>query len=133
MSAFIQILPEVAILVAVIGAILFLVLAFRNPLRPQWLHWNAMPIAASLLVAAAVSGGIGIMIAGSVAAGFNAGNAILLTLAVAGGAGYAMVRGLHIGERLRRSDAGQSPFYLPAGANALTRVWRRQFGGGAGA
>ena len=133
MTSLLQILPEVAAVVVIVCAILFVVLAFRDPFRPNWLRWNWMAVAASLLVAVAVSFGFGLMISGGVAAGFGAGTMILMTIAVAGGAGFVVARGVGIGERLRRSDAGQSPFYPLAAPKALRSVWQRQFGKGVGA
>ena len=133
MRSLLQILPEMAVVVAIVCAILFIVLAFRDPFRPNWLRWNSMAVAASLLVAVAVSFGFGVLVSGSVAAGFDAGSAILLSIAVAGGAGYAIARGVGMGERLRRCDDGQSPFYPLAAPEGLKRAWQRQFGKGAGA
>lgn len=133
MLSFIQILPEAAIIVVIIGAILFTVLAFRNPQRPGWMQGDAMPIAASLAIAAIVCFGIGNMISGGIAAGFGVATAFGLTIAVCIGAAYAMVRGFRIGERLRRSDAGESPFYAVAGSDTLGRSWQRRFRGRAGA
>jgi hypothetical protein len=133
MLAFIQILPEAAVIVAIIGAILFTVLAFRNPMRPKWLRGDAIAVAASLAIAAMVCFGIGNMISGGIEAGFDVGTALVLTIVVCIVAGYAMVRGFRIGERLRRSDAGESPFYSVAGTDTLKRTWQRRFRGGAGA
>lgn len=133
MLSIIQILPEAAIVVVIIGATLITVLAFRNPLRSKWLRRDMTATAASLVIAAAACFGIGNMISGAVSAGFSAATAIVLTLAICAGAGYALMRGLHMGERLRRADAGESPFYSVAGADTLKRTWQRKFRGGAGA
>ena len=133
MLSVIQILPEAAIVVVIIGATLFMVLAFRNPLRSKWLRGDTTATAASLVIAAAACFGIGNMISGAVSAGFGAATALVITLAICAGAGYALMRGLQIGERLRRADAGESPFYRVAGADTLKRTWQRRFRGGAGA
>lgn len=133
MLSVIQILPEAAIIVVIIGAILFTVLVFRNPNRPRWLRGDAMPVAASLAIAAIVCFGIGNMISGGIEAGFDVGTAFVLTILVCVVTGYAMMRGFRIGERLRRSDAGESPFYPVAGTDTLKRSWQRRFRGGAGA
>jgi len=133
MSKLFQILPEIAVLVGVIGAILFVVLVFRDPSRPQWLRWNWVAIAASIAVAAVFTVALGVMIAASVSAGFGVGSAILLTVAIAGAAGYAMVRGFNIGARLRRCDAGQSPFSSRAADEAPKPSGQPAFKGPAGA
>jgi hypothetical protein len=132
MLKLVHILPEVAVVVAIVGAILFTGLVFRNPFRSKWLQRESMSVAAALGIAAAVCFGAGTMIAGAVAAGFGVAAAIVLTIAAFGGAGYAIVRGFHIGERLRRADAGQSPFYPQPGLETLRRLWQRQFRGRAG-
>jgi hypothetical protein len=125
MLKLVHILPEVAVVVAIVGAILFTGLVFRNPFRSKWLQRESMSVAAALGIAAAVCFGAGTMIAGAVAAGFGVAAAIVLTIAAFGGAGYAIVRGFHIGERLRRADAGQSPFYPQPGLETLRRLWQR--------
>ena len=129
MLKLVHILPEVAAVIAIVGAILFTGLAFRNPLRPKWLQRDSMSVAAALGIAAAVCFGAGYMIAGAVAAGFGVATAIGMTVAAFGGAGYAIVRGFHIGERLRRADAGQSPFYPQPGLEALRHPFRHRAGG----
>lgn len=133
MRSLIQILPEVVVLVAIIGAILLIVLAFRNPFRPKWLRRDSMSVAAALLFSAAVCFGLGNMISGSVNAGIDVATAIALTVAVFIGAAYGLARTIDMGERLRRSDAGESPFYPHPWTEGLRRVWQRQFRGGADA
>ena len=133
MSKLFQILPEIALLVGVFGAMLFVILVFRDPTRPTWLRWNWVAVAASIAIAAAFTVALGTMIAASVSAGFGVGSAILLTVAIAGAAGYAMVRGFNLGERLRRCDAGQSPFSSPAGIEVPKPAGQPPFKGPAGA
>lgn len=123
MRSVIQILPEVAVVVLIVGAILFTGLAFRNPFRSAWLRRDMMSVAAALAISGAVCFGTGYMVSGAIAAGFDVGTALALTLAVFIVAGYAIVRFFDIGERLRRADAGQSPFYPHAGLEALRRLW----------
>ena len=122
MPSIFQILPEMAVIAAVVGAIALTGLAFRNPFRPTWLRSDWTSTVASLAIAAAVCFASGYMIAGSVVAGFGVATAIVLMLAVYAVAGYAVVRGFEMGERLRRSDAGQSPFYPHPGIEAVRRA-----------
>lgn len=118
----IQILPEVAVVVAIVGAILFTGLVFRNPFRPSWLRRDVTSIAAALAISGAVCFGAGYMIAGTIAAGFDVVTALVLTLAVFIGSGLAIARGFDIGGRLRLADAGLSPFH------AATRPFGRRAG-----
>lgn len=128
MSSIIQILPEVAVVVALVGTILFTGLAFRNPLRASWLHRDSASTAAALAISSAVCFGAGYMIAGSIAAGLGVATAIGLTIAAFLGSGYVMWRFFDVGERLRRADAGQSPFYPQPGLEALRHPFRRRAG-----
>ena len=126
MSSIIQILPEVAVVVAIVGAILFTGLAFRNPLRARWLQRDSASTGAALAISSAVCFGAGYMIAGSIAAGLGVAMAIGMTVAVFLGAGFAIWRVFEIGERLSSADAGQSPFYAQPGA--LRHPFRRRAG-----
>lgn len=128
MSSIIHILPEVAVVVALVGAILFTGLAFRNPLRARWLYRDSTSTAAALAISSAVCFGAGYMIAGSIAAGWSVATAIGLTVAVFLGSGFVIWRVFEIGERLRRADAGQSPLYAQPGFGALRHPFRRRAG-----
>lgn len=133
MQNLIQILPEAALLMAIVGVIQLVVLVFRNPFRPRWLTRDWAASSAGVAIATAVGFGLGAMITGGHAAGFSAGAAIGLTLAIGFGTGYAIWRGFGIRERLRRADAGQAPFYPVATPGLLGRGCRGQFGAGTGA
>jgi len=128
MSSIIHILPEAAVVVILVGAILFSGLAFRNPSRAQWLHRDSAATGAALAISAAVCFGAGYMIAGSIAAGWSVATAIVLTIAVFLGSGVVIWRVFAIGERLRRADAGQSPFYPQPGFEVLRHPFRRRAG-----
>jgi hypothetical protein len=128
MSSIIHILPEVAVIAALVGAILSTGLAFRNPLRARWLHRDSAATGAALAISAAVCFGAGFMIAGSTAAGWSVATAIGLTVAVFLGSGFVIWRVFEIGERLRRADAGQSPFYAQPWFGALRHPFRRRAG-----
>lgn len=128
MSSIIQILPEVAVVVALVGAILFTGLAFRNPLRSRWLHRDSAATGAALAISGAVCFGAGYMIAGTIAAGLGVAMAIGLTVAVFLGSGFATWRVFEIGQRLRSADAGLSPFYAQPGFEALRHPFRRRAG-----
>lgn len=122
-----QILPEMAAVVAIVAAILFTGVAYRNPFRPRWMYRDSASTAASLAISSAVCFGAGYMISGSISAGLGVATAIGLTVALFLGAGYVIWRLFDIGERLRRADAGQSPFYAIPGL-ALRHPFRRRAG-----
>jgi len=126
--SFIQILPEMAVVVAIVAAILFVGVAYRNPFRPRWMYRDSASTAAALAISSAVCFGAGYMIAGSIAAGLGVATAIGLTVVVFLGSGFAIWRVFEIGERLRRADAGQSPFYGQPGLEALRHPFRRRAG-----
>ena len=126
--SFLQILPEMAVVVAIVAAILFTGVAYRNPSRPRWMYRDSASTAASLAISAAVCFGAGYMIAGGIAAGLGVATAIGLTIAVFLGAGIVIWRLFDVGERLRRADAGQSPFYAQPGLGALRHPFRRRAG-----
>lgn len=128
MSSILQILSEVAVVAALVGAILFTGLAFRNPSRARWLHRDSAATGAALAISASVCFGAGYMIAGSIAAGWSVATAIGLTIAAFLGSGFAIWRVFEIGERLRRADAGLSPFYAQPGFGALRHPYRRRAG-----
>lgn len=132
MNTLIQILPETVLLAAIAGAIQLVTLAFRNPFRPDWLRRDWVGSAAAIAIAAAISLGLGVMVTGVLAAGFGAGAAVAFTLAIGFAAAYAIWRGFGVGERLRRADAGQSPFAGFPGAGLLARGSRTRFGKAAG-
>ena len=126
--AFIQILPEITVVVAVVAAILFIGVAYRNPFRPQWMYRDSASTAAALAISSAVCFGAGYMIAGSIAAGLGVATAIGLTVALFLGSAYVIWRVFEVGERLRRADAGQSPFYAQPAVAALRHPVRRRAG-----
>ena len=115
MSTLALLLAETAILIAVVSAIQLTVLVFRNPFRPAWLKMSGTDAVAAVAIAAGVSIATAGEIAGLIAAGVNAFAAIGITVALSVGVGVFNWRVFRCGERLRRADAGQSPFGpLPA-------------------
>ena len=124
---FLQILPEMAVVVAIVAAILFAGVAYRNPFRPRWMDRDWASTAAALAISSAVCFGAGYMIAGSISAGLGVPTAVGLTVALFLAAGYVIWRLFDVGERLRRADAGQSPFYAQPGL-ALRHPFRRRAG-----
>ena len=110
MNALTLLLAETAILIAVISAIQLTVLAFRNPLRPAWLKMAGADALAAVAIAAGISIATAGEIAGLIAAGVNAFAAIGITVALCVGVAFFNWRVFRCGDRLRRTDAGHSPF-----------------------
>jgi hypothetical protein len=104
-------LGETITLVAVVTAIVFCVLGFRNPFRPAWMKRAGIDNLAAMGIAAALAFVIGFEISGLAAAGLPAAYAMAFTIALVIGTAFAVIRLLGVGERLRRADAGESPFY----------------------
>ena len=108
-------------LAAVIAAVLvcqFVVLLFRDPHRHAILRIDATQTLAAVALVALACLAVGSLIAGLVDAGVN----VFATLGVAAAlplvTAFAGERAFRIRERLRRADAGESPFHLP-GRDAL--------------
>jgi hypothetical protein len=100
-----------AVAIAFVSFTQFIVLVFRNPLRPQWLRINALY---SPVIIAVIATGV-LVFAGLVAALAGAGLHVLAALAAALvlmiAVTVANARIFGIRERLERADAGASPFY----------------------
>lgn len=111
MKAIFAVVAETAALVTVVGVIQFLVLFFRSPHRPRWLRTELMEIVTANSFVLALTFGIAAELSGLVAGGANAFLAIALTAAIVLGSAFAIWRIFGVGERLRRADAGESPFY----------------------
>lgn len=110
MNTLFAVIADTAILVAVVSAIQLTVLAFRNPLRPDWLRMRGADNLASMAIAAALAFAMGLEITGLSAAGLNSFAAICLTVALILGVAIFNWRVFRCGERLRRADGGLSPF-----------------------
>jgi hypothetical protein len=116
MNTLLPLLAHTAVLIAVISAVQLTVLAFRNPLRPSWLKRPVADTLAAVAIAAGLSLAAAFEIASLVAAGVNAFAAIGITAALCFGVAYFNWRVFHCGDRLRRADAGHSPFGPPPAA-----------------
>jgi len=110
MMAILTAFVETAALIAVVSGIQLAVLAFRNPLRPHWLRVTGSDNFASMLIATSLAFAVGFEISGLVAAGLNPAMAMGLTVGLVFGVGIFNWRAFRCGERLRRADAGLSPF-----------------------
>lgn len=116
MTSFLAIGATTLVLILMIGAIQLTVLIFRNPFRASWLRTNGAETLASVSMVAGFSFATGFEIASLVVAGVNPFLAIAATAALCLGVATFNWRKFRCGERLRRADAGQSPFAQPAAA-----------------
>ena len=112
-NTLLPLLAHTAVLIAVVSAIQLTVLAFRNPLRPAWLKKAGADTLAAVAIAAGLSLAVAFEIAGLVAAGINAFAAVGIAAALCFGVASFNWRRFHCGDRLRRADAGHSPFAPP--------------------
>lgn len=113
MITFMTVLAELIFLFCVAIGIPVVLLAFRNERRPALLKRGSVEAIAANLIAIGIVFAIGFLINGLTGAGMNALYAILLSAVLFFGASIAVWKALDVRERLRRADAGQSPFYLP--------------------
>ena len=110
MNTFLVILAHTAVLIAVISAMQVAILAFRNPFRSGWLNKAGADTATCVVMTASLSFATAYEIAGLIAAGIHAFVAIGVTVALIFGVAIFNWRFFRFGERLRRAEAGHSPF-----------------------
>ena len=97
-------------LVAISGAVLLTALVLRNPLGPNWLRSEGVAQAAGLVLTAGVCLAIANAIAELVDANIHYSVAVILTGAVVAASNYILWKAFNIGERLKRTESGRSPF-----------------------
>ena len=110
MNTYLVILAHTAVLIAVISAMQIAILAFRNPFRSGWLKKAGADTVTCVVTTASLSFATAYEIAGLIAAGVNVFVAIGVTVALIFGVAIFNGRVFRFGERLRRADAGHSPF-----------------------
>lgn len=106
------------ILVAIVAGIQLTILIFRNKARPHWLRSRLADTTAALVISTAFAMGLGNEFAAMIATGMSPLVAIVVVPLVYAAATYAFWRLFNCRERLRRADAGQSPFRLHGVAEA---------------
>jgi hypothetical protein len=110
MQTIVSLIVELAFVAIVVSAIQLLVLIFRNPHRPQWLRYGGTEAVAVLLIVAGVTLSIATLITGLVGAIGNVFASLIIAAIIPIAVAMVNQRIFRIGERLRRSDAGVSPF-----------------------
>lgn len=96
--------------IALVGLIALFGLLFRGPACPAWLRRDSAASAVSVLVSGALFGVGAYLISSLLDAGLTIIAAVAVSVGLLIGSGMTVVRLFRIKERLRRADAGQSPF-----------------------
>jgi len=110
MEALVSLAAANVILLAVLCSIQLVILAFRNPFRPSWFKRHGLDNVVAVAIAAGMSFAIAFEITSLIASGLPAIIAIAAAPLIALVMAYASWRLLDGSERLKRADAGQSPF-----------------------
>ena len=109
-------------LVAALAATQLALLAFRNPFRSLWLRRPGADNAAAIAITFGVSLTFAFEISALVGIGVPTLIAILAAPVLVAGISWSIWRLLGCRERLRRADAGKSPFYLDGREPRTTSV-----------
>jgi hypothetical protein len=110
MASLVSAAINVLVLIAVSGAVLLTALVLRNPLGPKWLRNEAAAQAAGLVLTAGVCVAISNAVAELVDANIHYSIAVILTGAFFAASSYMLWRAFNVGGRLKRTEAGRSPF-----------------------
>jgi hypothetical protein len=101
---------EIALVVIAVGIVQFLVLVFRNTHRPQWLRSSFVESTAVIAIVMGITLSVAILATGLMGSGLNVFVALVVAMGVPLVVALTIWRIFRIGERLRRADAGGSPF-----------------------
>jgi hypothetical protein len=110
MQTIVSLIVELAFVAIVVSAIQLLVLVFRNPHRPQWLRYGGTEAIAVLIIVAGVTLSIATLVSGLVGAGVNVFASLIIAAVTPIAVAIANQRIFQVRKRLRRTDAGESPF-----------------------
>ncbi len=110
MTSLVSVVISLFGLVAISGAVLLTALVLRNPLGPKWLRDETVAYAAALVLTVGVCVAIPNAAAGLIDANIYYGVAVILTGAALVASSYILWNSFNIGERLERTESGQSPF-----------------------
>jgi hypothetical protein len=110
MEMLLSLAAEFALVIIAVSAVQFLVLVFRNSRRPAWLRHSFIESTAVITIVMGITLTVAILASGLIASGIN----VMVSLAIATVLPIAVAianwRIFRVGERLRRADAGASPF-----------------------
>lgn len=110
MTSLLDFLPGLVSVVAVVAGLLSMMLVLRNPLSPRWLRSELAAQGLSIAFVALFSFAVGRALTDMITMNVPLLFASLVTLGVLFVSGTLFWSAFRIGERLRRADAGHSPF-----------------------
>ena len=110
MTLLLNLLAALAGLAAAVGITLATLLVLRNPHNSGWMKSDFAAQMAGVVLVALIAGILAWAMAGMIDAGLSIASAALLTAATVGGFGWLLWTTFRVGERLKRADAGRSPF-----------------------
>jgi len=110
MTLILDFYAELAGLAATVGITLATLLVLRNPRNPGWMKSEFVAQAASLVLVALISGVLAWALTSMTDAGVAIANAALIAVIVIVASCCLLWFTFGIGKRLRRADAGRSPF-----------------------
>lgn len=110
MQTIVSLVFELFFVAATVSIIQLLVLAFRNPHRTQWLRRGFTESVAVLGIVMGLTLSVAMLIAGLVGSGANVFISLVIAALVPFAVAFVNERVFHLRERLRRAEAGASPF-----------------------
>jgi hypothetical protein len=110
MQTILSLAVEFALVAITVSVIQFLVLVFRNPRRPQWLWSSFIESAAVICIVMGITVAVAILASGLIGAGLNVFASLVVSALVPITVAFGNWRAFQVGERLRRAEAGASPF-----------------------
>ncbi|MEC9368511.1 MAG: hypothetical protein VX871_07440 [Pseudomonadota bacterium] len=113
MLILLKLTAELIFLACVTFSIPLVLLAFRNEHRPRMLKKGWVEAAAANGIAIGIVFSLGFLITGLTQTGMNPLFAIIIATTLLFVFAAVVWKLFGVRERLRRADAGQSPFYLP--------------------
>ena len=110
MQSILSLAVEFMLVAITVSIIQFLVLVFRNPRRPQWLRHSFVESAAVICIVMGITVAVAILASGLIGAGSNVFVSLVVSALVPLTVAFGNWRLFQVGERLRRAEAGASPF-----------------------
>jgi hypothetical protein len=112
---------EIAGVIAAVVFIQLVILAMRNPHRPDWLNGEPVQAMVAVLIVTLGCFTIGLLASGLVAAGMELFVMLAISAALPIAVAFLSARIFGFQQRLDRADAGESPFSASAGRQAKAR------------
>jgi hypothetical protein len=110
MQTILSLAGEFVLVAITVSVIQFLVLVFRNPRRPQWSRGSFIESTAVICIVMGITVAVAILASGLIGAGSNVFVSLVVSALVPLTVAFGNWRVFQVGERLRRAEAGASPF-----------------------